>query len=167
LGKAGTSDRLATKSEAGAQPNRSHEKNLALDTESKGAPLISALPATSVSDSRLSKKKRRPSHLADEVLIAKMPVPSSVAREYEALRPLPEGISSKAAADVVAIDEKNALLVLNVTPTPAEEAANYVRTIVAEVAEPASVELVDATTVAYVEKRPERMLTDWITETGD
>ncbi len=166
-GNAGTPDRLTTKSEAEAQPHRSHEEKLALETESKSTPPMSAPPATSVSDNRLSKKKQRPSHRADEVLIAKISVPSSVALERDALRPSPEGVSSKAAADVLARDEKNALLVLNVTPPPAEEAANYIRAIMAEVAEPVSVELVDATTAAYIEKRPERMLTDWMTETGD
>lgn len=162
LGKEGTSDRVAMKSGTGTPPSRSHEEKLALAPKPKGTLLTSATPAKSVSARRPPKKQQRPSHRADEVLIAKTPVPSSVLPERDASRPLPEGI-----ADVVAMDEKNALLVLNVTLPPAEEAANYVRTIVTEVVAPAPVEVSDVTVATYVEKRPERLLTEWLTETGD
>ncbi|MDW8368553.1 MAG: hypothetical protein RMK49_22120 [Abditibacteriales bacterium] len=65
------------------------------------------------------------------------------------------------------MDEKNVLLVLNATPPPVEEAANYVRTLIAEVADLAPVGVVDVTAATHVEKRPERLLTEWMTETGD
>ncbi|MCS6863324.1 MAG: hypothetical protein NZT92_23705, partial [Abditibacteriales bacterium] len=167
LGKAETSDRLAMKSEAETTLRRPRRGKLAFAPKSKGTPPMSAPLATGVSAHRLSKKKPRPAHVADEVLIAKMSVPSSVARERDTLRPLPEGVSSQAAGDIMGMDEKNVLLVLNATPPPVEEAANYVRTLIAEVADLAPVGVVDVTAATHVEKRPERLLTEWMTETGD
>lgn len=178
--KSNSSDHLTMNipKENGLRTHPPAPKKLAMGTE-KGAlsPPTSGPLADAAAIDNLSKKMKKPlppQFKDDEVMIAKIQPAPSTTRDSDAFRVLPGGVSAKADG-TIALDEAggilskegNALLALNVTPPPAEEAANYVRTIVAEVAEPLTAEFIDVTVTPYVEKRPERMLTDWITETDD
>lgn len=169
------SDRLAMDKESEKKPPSRPLRAAAPPAENaaKGSPLL-RLPL-----SERMKGKGLPDNVTQSdrlrhIRIAAMPPSPSTARAPESLGTATGDVDAKMdvkmgrgkAKDELS-HEGNVWLTLNTVPRPAEEAANYVRTIVAEVTEPVSVELVDATAVAYVEKRPERMLTDWITETGD
>jgi len=132
--------------------------------------VLKDLPAPKRSAVR-TEKGAPPLRKLDKAMATKTQPAPTVTRQFRAL---PAGVSAEADRSLTLDEaggmlskEGNALLVLNVAPQPATEAANYVRTIVAEVAEPLTGEFMDVPVPLSVGKRPERMLTDWMTETGD